>query len=166
MRKNLTVGIFSSFLLVGLTLSCGLFGNKSVSENSNAATVANSDKTAVSPAPSAVDCPQTTLTVNDTKDKGLDKYAGCTVSIQGKIWEVKTDVITLIDAADRTDYNYSLFIGGNFSSGTYSDIALKISNLKVNQQFDRLPVATFTGKVEKVSGYSSIKNSVLTNVQR
>jgi len=38
--------------------------------------------------------------------------------------------------------------------------------MKVNQQFDKLPTATFTGKIEKVGAYTGMTNCVLTDVQK
>lgn len=164
MKKNQTIILILALFTICAGLSCGSADSKSAIENGNGNTIANRSVSGT-PKSAPVDCPTTPISVSATKDKGLEKYEGCQLSVRGKIWDVRRESITLIDEAERTDYNYSLFIGGNFTDSRYSDIGLKISKLKIDQQLDRLPVATFTGTVEKVSGYTSLKNSVLTNVQ-
>jgi hypothetical protein len=163
MKKNQTI-VFIILAVFGL--SCGLLGNKTnVNETGNSNSINNNNVSNSTPIAKA-ECPKYPISVSETKDKGLEKYIGCVLSVKGKVWDVTSSVITLIDSADRTDYNYSLFIGGNFSGGTYFEIGQKISKLKADQQFDRMPVATFAGTVEKTGDYTSLKNCVLSDVQR
>jgi hypothetical protein len=160
MKKNQVMILFLA-LLSSFTLSCGSSDSTNVSENSNKA--ANNTNVANSPKKvAAADCPTIPLGVKEFKDKGKD-YEGCAVSVQGKLWEVRNDMATLIDTSDRTDYNGALFIGGSFTDSRYSDIQMKISKMKIDQQYDKLPVVTFTGSVETKDGYTGLKNAVLTN---
>lgn len=151
-------------ILVGLVLSCSWLKKSETSENNNK--VSNSSSVSNTPTVAKAECPKSPISVNETKNKGLEKYDGCLLSVQGKIWSITNSTATLIDSTERTDYNYALSIGGNFSGGTYSEIALKISQIKINQQLDRLPIVTFTGNVEKNGDSATIKNAVLSNFQR
>lgn len=141
-------------------LGCG----SSAESNGNAYN-SSANTNAATAAPKKADpanCPTYSVGVKDFKENGKN-FEGCRVGIEGKLWEVRNDMVTLIDKTDRTDYTGSIYIGGNFSDGRYTDIQLRISKMKIDQQYDRLPVVTFTGNVETNSGYTSIKNAVLTN---
>jgi hypothetical protein len=163
MKKDQTIVLFSVLFFLCSALSCGSSGSSNVNENGNKA--ANNKNVSNSPKPvAAADCPTGTLGVKEFKDKGKD-YEGCLLSVQGKLWAITNDVATLIDTSDRTDYNGALYIGGNFAGGKYTDIALKISKMKIDQQLDRLPVVTFTGTVETANGFTGLKNGNLSNVQ-
>jgi hypothetical protein len=149
-------------LIAVSALSCNLFDGQ---KRETAA--ANRPELSSAPKPSPAECTTSTLSVNETKNEGLKKYEGCLVSLRGKIWEVRgRNAIALIDTSERTDYNHVLSIAGDFSGATYYEIGRKISDLKINGDYDRLPTATFTGTVETASGYSSLKNSILTEVQK
>lgn len=150
------------FLIAISALSCNLFDAKKGETRA-----ANRTELSSAPKSSPSECPTATLSVNETKNEGLKKYEGCLISLRGKIWDVRgIDSIALIDTSERTDYNHVLSIAGDFSGATYYEIGRKISDLKINGDYDRLPTATFTGTVETASGYSSLKNSILTEVQK
>jgi hypothetical protein len=162
MKNNQTIVLFLSLLLACFAVSCGSSDNSNANANGNRST--NSANNANSPKKvAAADCPATPLGVKEFKDKGKD-YEGCSVSVQGKLWEVKNEVATLIDTYDRTDYNGALYIGGNFTDSRYFDIQMKVSKMKIEQQYDKLPVVTFTGIVETVGGSTGLKNGILGNV--
>lgn len=165
MKNNQTIVLFLGLFLACIALSCSSLSNTTVNKNGNGNSVANSNIASNSPKPvAAANCPTGTLGVKEFKDKGND-YEGCLLSVQGKLWAITNDVATLIDTSDRTDYNGALYIGGNFGGGKYTDIALKISKMKIDQQYDRLPGVTFTGTVETTNGFTGLKNGVLSNVQ-
>ena len=151
-------------ILIGFVISCSIFKKNETAENSNK--ISNVNSAPNSPPIAKAECPKSPISVNETKDKGLEKYQGCLLSVQGKIWSITNSTVTLIDTTERTDYNHSLSIGGSFSSGIYNDIALKISQIKINQQLDKLPTVTFTGNVEKNEGYTTLKNATLSDFQR
>ena len=146
-----------------------MFGGSNSNGSANSTvnnTTANSNIASSTPRPAA-DCPTSPVNVSEVKGSGgLDKYLGCTLSVKGKLWDVRYDMVVMIDTADRTDYNGSFGCPGSFSGSTYSDIGLKVSTMKVNQQFDKLPTATFTGKVIKIDSYTTITNCALTDVQK
>lgn len=155
--------MITATVLVGLTLGCGNWSNltstsnaNNLSDNSNIAS-ANAPKKA---APS--DCPTSALSVTEFKSSGKN-YEGCLVSVTGKLWEVQSATAALIEQNERTDYNGVLYIGVNFSDNRYFDIQSKISKMKIDQQYDRLPVVTFSGSGETNSGYTGLKNAVLTD---
>jgi len=154
MKKNQTILIFAALILTGSVIACSMFGgsNSNGNTNSNGNSMSNTNIASSTPRPAA-DCPTTTFSVSELKDS-LAKYEGCTLSIRGKLWEVRPEYVTLIDTFERTDYNGSISCGGSFSGSTYSDIGFKISNMKINQQYDKLPTATFTGTVKTVDGYN------------
>lgn len=165
MKKNRTILFLVALILVSSVMACSMFGGSNSNSNSTTNSVANSNAPASTAVPAA-DCPKSAIPVSEAKNGGLAKYQGCLLSVRGKTWEITNETITLIDANDRTDYNGALYIGGNFAGGQYSDIALRLSKLKIDQQLDRLPVATFAGSVETNGGYTTLKNSILTDVQR
>jgi hypothetical protein len=162
MRKNQTIVLVISFLLIGLMLACSLPGIKSFSgekaEKVNKA-ADNSDAES-STKPSAADCPREPLWVVDAKDNALEKYEGCWVKIKGKIWEIEGDnKIALIDMSETTGYPDQIFISGDFSNKTYSEIGDKTSGLKLKGEYEKLPVVTFTCAVDSAF---SLDKCVLT----
>ena len=166
MKNNQSTLVLAAFLLAGSAISCSMFGGGTSNGNakSNGNSMSNKNIASSTPVP-ATDCPTTTFSPSELKD-GLAKYEGCTLNIQGKLWEVRTDYVTLIDTSARASGSGDLLCGGNFSGGKYSEIGLELTGIRFRQQYERLPVATFTGKVETASGYTGLKNCVLTNVQR
>jgi len=156
--------VFTLMIVAIVGLGCSSF-RASDSPNANTNTT-TSNVAATSPKPTAADCPSYPLTVNDLKNKQIEKYSGCLLSVSGKLWDITATTATLIDSNERTDYNGALYVGGSFSSATYSELGLRLSTLKSNQQFDRLPTVTMTGSVEERSGHIGLSNAVLSGIQK
>jgi hypothetical protein len=168
MKKNRLNILSALILLIGFSLACNSFSGGASNENpafdgnKNSAN-ADADNT---PVKATAECPTATLSVNDAKNNGLKKYEGCTVSLRGKLWDIQSTTAEIFDANDRTNYNGSVFVGGNFSGSKFSDVGLKLSKMKIDQKYDQLPVVTFTGTVKTVSGYIGLKDSLLSDVQK
>lgn len=170
-EKNAKTFVLALLLCAACLISCKVFGSKSSSYNNsnnsnNSNTVSNENDNSTTT--TARDCPSGNVNVSTIKSSGgLDAYVGCTLSIAGKLWEVRNETVTLIDVSDRTDYNGALYCGGNFTSSSYYSIASKISDIKLRQEYDRLPVVTFTATVRKSSsGYAGLTDCILTDVQQ
>lgn len=144
--KNQTIILVSSLLLIGSAVSCNLFGKKSDgSRNKETNKSADSSIVAANSKSSAADCPQKTLWIIETKNKALEKYEGCLLRVQGKIWEIEGDnKIVLTNQSDMTGYDDKFLISGDFSNSTYSKIGDQISEIKLKGDYEKLPIVTFT----------------------
>jgi hypothetical protein len=167
MKKNKVNTLLALAALIAFALACNSAGGGSVNENSapnggNAANNGAADLPKTAPA----ECPARTLSVGEAKSGGLQKYEGCKLSVRGKIWDMQSTTVELFDAAERTNYNGSIYVGGNFTGSTYSEVSMKLLKLRTDQKYDLLPIATFTGTVKTVSGYSNLHESVLSDFQK
>ena len=166
MTKNKKIILILELLLIGSITACSLPGSKSHStkRNEEINAYANDSIVQANLKPSPEDCPKTTLSVDETKNKALEKFEGCLVSVRGKIWEINGDnSISLIDTTERTGYNDKIILSGDFSNDAYYEIGRNISELKLNSEYERLPIATFTGTVDSDAW---LENCVLTDVEK
>ena len=154
-----------TLLSISFVLACNLFSGSNTNGSGNTNTAANSNRVAT-PKPVPADCPASAISVKESSDKQLEKYEGCTLSVRGKLWDVRPDMVELIDANDRAKGSDSIILGGNFSGGKYSEIGLELTGIRFRQQYDRLPIATFTCTVNNVSGYIGLRDCTLTNVEK
>lgn len=94
----------------------------------------------------------------------LEQYMGCTITVRGKLWEVRDEYVVLIDTTERTDGNSSRYCAGDFTSATYTQVEDKLTQLKMNSDYEKLPKVTFSGTVKATEGSDSIglKNCVMT----
>ncbi len=146
---NLALILFAT----GFVLSCGMFGG---SENK---VIGNSAKKA------GVNCPTQSISVTEAKG-GLAKWENCELSVEGKIWEIKSDVISLIETTDRNDLNGAFVVSGTFTDSRFGTIGQRIEDNKLSQNFDKLPIAIFTGIVEIQGGSGKLTHCHLTDSRK
>ena len=151
--KNQITNIAVILLATGLVLSCGMFSGKG---NSAVGTSANKP---------GVNCPTQSISVTEAKG-GITQWENCELSVEGKIWEIKSDVISLIEITDRTDLNGAFVVSGTFTDSRFGTIGQRIEGDKLSQSYDKLPIVTFTGIVETNGGSAKLTHCHLTDSRK
>jgi len=161
MKNNKAIVIFLGLILIGTTLSCKLFGGGSDSGGGNTSFANKNSNLNVSK--SGEECPTTVLFASKVMGSKLEKYDGCTLNVKGTMWDVRYDQMVLVDPYETSELNGSIKCSGEFSGSSYSQIGSKLTSIRSQREFDKLPVATFTVTVKKTGGSAALTDCVMSD---
>lgn len=148
MKNSKTVVSLLGLILVGTALSCKLFSGATDGNGNSSGTNSNNTNSSLK-SKSGEECPTTALGVSTLQyGTQVKKYDGCSLSVEGKLWDVQYSTIILSE--DDQGLN-KVDLAGDFSSATYLKIQAKVSEIKRQGDFNKLPNVTFDCRVNNAA---------------
>lgn len=165
MKNNRTIKLILLLVLIGSMLGCSssssasLTGSGASGDGSgDTATLVNANRDMKTPVPAAKDCPTEAYTFSpmDLQGSQMEKYVGCTLSINATLIEVNSDYVILQDSVGNLQGKHTISCRGSFSSETYSKVGQKLRDLKSGGYNSKFPETRFSGIVKPIEGTSTL----------